>query len=201
VNHPRQAWLSDRSLLLTAGLAAAMLGCFIVLVYLPDSRAARTATLKLQQRQAELAEKMTRVRQLPELVDQVARLKPEYVADLDRLPSDPRVADFLRQVADTLVAEKIAKREVVPQTERADKGFSEMPVEIKFEAPFAAAFRVLARLEALDRVSRIETLKLTSVPDGKGIMHAELKIVVFHSNPSGPETVKSAAGMGKAARS
>jgi Tfp pilus assembly protein PilO len=201
VNQPRPAWLSDRSLLLTAALAAALLGCFLVLFYLPDSRAARAATLKLHERQAELAEKMTRVRQLPELVDRVARLKPEYVADLDRLPSDPRVADFLRQVADTLVAETIAKREVVPQAERAGPGFTELPVEIKFEATFAAVFRVLARLEALPRVSRIENLKLTAVPDGKGLMHAELKIVVFHSNPSGQENVKTATGLGKAARS
>ncbi len=201
MNNPRNLWRPDRSQLVTAGLAAAMLGCFLALVYVPDSRAARAATQKLQQRQAELAEKMTQVRQLPELVDRVARLKPEYAADLDRIPAEPRVAEFLRQVADTLAAETIAKREVVPQAERVGPGFAEMPVEIKFEGTFAAVFRVLVRLEALDRVSRIENLKLTSVPDGKGTMHAEVKIVVFHSNPSGQEAVKSAAGLGKAARS
>jgi Tfp pilus assembly protein PilO len=198
---PGGSWRPDRNQLLTAGLAVALLGCFVGLVYLPNSRAAQAAARTLQERQAELAERMTQVRQLPELVDRVARMEPEYAANLARIPSEPRVAEFLRQVADTLVAENIAKREVVPQGERAAQGFMEMPVDIRFEAPFAAVYRVLARLEALERVSRVESLRLSSVPDGKGIVHVEMKIVVFHSSPSGQEAVKSAAGPGKAARS
>jgi Tfp pilus assembly protein PilO len=144
---------------------------------------------------------MTMVRQLPELVDRVARLEPQYAANLARLPSEPRVAEFLRQVADALVAENIAKREVVAQGERAAQGVTEMPVEIRFEAPFAAAYRVLTRLETIERLSRVESLKLSSLPGGKGLVRVEMKIVIFHSSPSGQDAVKSAAGPGKAARS
>ena len=201
MNGPVGPWRPDRNQLLTAGLAAAMLGCFIVLVYLPHSRAAHAAVQELQERQAELAEKMTQVRQLPELVERVARMEPEYAADLARVPTEPRGAEFLRQVADALMAENTAKREVVQQGERAAQGFTEMPVEIRFEAPFAAAYRVLARLEAIERLSRVDSLKLSSLPDGQGLVRVEMKIVVFHSSPSGQEAVKSAAGPGKAARS
>lgn len=171
----------DRNQVMTLGVAAAMLGAFIGLVYVPNSRASSASERRLVERRAELAQKMKETRGLPQVQQEVAALEVEYKRDLARIPSEPKVPEFLRQVADILDAEKISQRSVLPEEQRASNGYVELPVEIGFDAPFGPAWRVLSKLEGLDRISRVEDIQFASVPGVADQVRVVMRVVIFHS--------------------
>jgi Tfp pilus assembly protein PilO len=200
MSQPASQERPDRGQLITIGVLVVMVACFVFVVYLPGARARKQMERQLQDRQAELAVKMSQTQELPHLVSRAAEMAQEYERELARIPSQPQMPEFLKTVADILEAEKITQREVVPHEQKVQSGYTELPVEITFEAPFRSAYRVLNRLESLDRVSRIDSVKFAAPVGNVGPVHVSVRMVIFHSSPAGKEAPGQLA-QGKAAQS
>jgi len=192
----------DRSQLVVGGVALAMLACFVAIVCVPNARALSRAAADLEAAEQLLSTKMNEVKELPEVAGTVARMKQQRDREMAKVPCESRLPEFLKTVADILRSESIAERELVPQRpkdvrieiewvgpatggaprkETLAVGYTELPINIMFQAPFAAAFRVLSKLERLARINHVETLKLSAVPRGApGRLLVEVQVVIYH---------------------
>ena len=189
----------DKGQILVLGAALAMLLSFVLAVYLPRNRALKAARSQLAEAEAELADKMALAAQLPQLERDVAARRVDHEMQLEMVPDQPMVPQFLGTVADILTSEGIAQRDLVPQAPHAEADHTELPIVISFDGPFAAAFRVLARLQGLNRINRVSSLKLALMPGEKDLIRVEMQVIVYHGSADGKESPQ-VAGAGRAAR-
>ena len=195
---PRVKSPLDHSQLIIIGVAVGMLACFIGLVCVPDARTLKRVKASLsdvEQRQTDRAEE---VKGLPELAEQVGKMKQEHLRSLTRIPDEGELPQFLGTVADILRDEGITQQELVPGNPRPTDKYVELPISIKFESTFPPAFRVLSRLEQLERINQVETLKFSVDPRSAGRLKVELSVVIYRGNRARPKPAQLAAVRGAA---
>jgi len=176
----------DRAQLLTVGLALGMVACFVGGVYWPNTRALDRAQADLKEARGQLAERLALAADLPQVAARVEALREKYERELLKVPPQPTVPQFLGKVADILQDEGVTQRNLVPQPARAKGNYAELPILINFEAPFMSAFRVLARLEQVERINRVASVALAAVPATEGRVRVEMAVIINHSLLAGP---------------
>ncbi|HOI55341.1 MAG TPA: type 4a pilus biogenesis protein PilO [Phycisphaerae bacterium] len=163
----------------TIGVALAMVGGFVVAFYVPNARKMKSAEATLAECQAELSMKLARSKDLPVLLDEVRTMEAGYERDVARIPSEPRIPEFLESVAAVMKEAGIVQRNVLPQAPRMRPSYVEQPMSIAFEAPYEAAYEVLRRIEGMDRITRVESLELVATPSDNGTVRVKMSVVVF----------------------
>jgi len=184
----------DRSPLVTLGVALAMVAVFLAAVYVPDTRRLRETREELQTAKTQLADALSLARELPQVAARVDAMKADYEHCMLRVPTQPMVPQFLETVADLLQAEGLVQRELVPQQPRSKGAYSELPIAIAYEGPFASVYRVMARLERLDRTNHVENIKFSVAPGQEGVVRVEMGVVIYYRNVESPARTTAAAG-------
>lgn len=185
----------DRGPLIVAGIALLMVACFVALICVPDHREHSELSARIEAAEQQLAAEMKEVEGLPQIAERVAANEPRYEETLLRLPRESRVPDFIGEVADILATQNVSKRDIVPDRPRATEQCTELPVRIRFEAPFAVVFAVLAELEMLTRINHVDEVKLSHIEGMPGHVLAELTVVIYYAPEStGAATVAARTG-------
>lgn len=188
--------LFDRSQLIVAGIAVGMLVCFIVLACVPDVR--RLSALESQLRDAEVQRETQRatIEPLPKIAKSVAQMKREHGSYTVRVPGEPQLPRFLGEVGNILKEEAVKQHEIVPRRP-AEKGkYTELAVDLRFESSWDKAYRVLARIEHLQRTNRVESLKYVSLVDGGDRIRVAMCVTVYYTHIRSGSGVKTAKGKG-----
>lgn len=189
----------DRSQVVVIGVAAAMLGCFIGLICVPDHQAEVRVGAELAEARKQLADKMLEINALPEVAKKVGGLKLKHAQHLARVPADPRLPEFLGVVANILKEEKgVTQIELVPQKPKATPTYCELPISIGFESSYVSVFRTLMQLESLTRVNHVRSLSLKAIPQGKGRVQVKMEVTVYNGNAES-KTSASVRADGRAA--
>jgi Tfp pilus assembly protein PilO len=163
----------------TVGAALAMVVGFVVVFWVPNARKMKLAETTLAECQAELSMKLARTKDLPVLLDEVRTMEPGYERDVARIPSEPRIPEFLESVASVMKEAGIGQRNVLPQAPRVRPNYVEQPMSIAFEAPYEAVYEVLKRIERMDRITRVENLEIAATPSDNGMVRVKMSVVVF----------------------
>jgi len=188
----------DRSQLIVIGVAVGMLACFIGLVCIPDHRSLKKIGAELETTEQLMVDLRTEAVRLPDISEQVAGLKERHMQHLVCVPQESNLAEFLGTVADILKSEGITQREVVPQRPRVHPEYYELPITMAFDSSFPSAFAVLARLEQMERVTRVESTQFSSLPQTNGRVQVEIQMVIYHTRTASEGPVQVAGGTGGA---
>lgn len=190
----RRIRLMERKQLVALLAAGVMLAVFALLVFVPKSQKLSKLRETLKETQAQLAEMSQRASEAPLVAADLEKLTPAYQQNLRRLPRENSTAEFLREVSAVLAEEETSRRELIPGAARPQTGYLELPISISFDSTFSGAYRALSRIEKLDRLSRVESVKMAAAADNSGLVRVELKLVVFQL----AETKKSTTTKGGA---
>lgn len=186
----RKRWAVDRQQFLILLVASVMVGSFVLLVLWP--------------RQKELADLGSVVTRQKDLVAEKVRASQEgiYVSaripalrrlqDLleRRLPPEPRLAEFLRAVADRIEAEPGVSHEIQRTTDTASAGVvPAVPLRLQLTGPYEGVHRCLAQIEELERLNRLCRVHIKRVGDGRVV--AEAEVLVYHLPPGLPVTAEA----------
>lgn len=175
-------------------VAGVMITVFVMLVYLPKAGHLKNLRAKLQESRQELADVTLRASRVPTVAAEVERLVPIHKQNMLRLPDDGRVPEFLHEVSAVLAQEETTRRELMPGAPRTETGYVELPITITFDSTFGGAFRTLARIERLERMSRVDSIRITAAPDQSGAVRVELRLVIFQIGvPQGAGSAKGKA--------
>ena len=101
----------------------------------------------------------------------------------ERLPDEPRLAEFLQAVDDCVKAEPGVTHEIQRTASAADGHVAAVPVRLRLAGPYEGVYRCLAGIERLERLTRFQRVHVARSEDGKGVV-AEAEILVYHLVPA-----------------
>ncbi len=119
-------------------------------------------------------------KQLPLLKEQVSRLK-QTIGDYDvSVPAQPDLGLFLQQVANLMSKHSLSEQLVAPDSEIEAEGMRCIPVNLQCRGRLVHIFEFFRQLQKLDRLIRIESVKLLNDKDFTGQIGMETKTVVYY---------------------
>lgn len=187
----------DRSQWVVIGVALAMLVCFVALVCVPDARKMSDLEARTAEAETQWAAQKTDVEALPQLSRHVADLKERAAALAVKVPTEPELPQFLGALADALKKAGARQHEIMPQPLREADKYTALPVQVSFEATYPAVYAILSRLEAMDRVVTVETLKVSKVLGENNQVSVEMRLAVYCSRTPAKAPAKQVAASGQ----
>jgi Tfp pilus assembly protein PilO len=176
----------DRRQMMPLIIGGAMVAAFALLVYVPKSAHLSRQRQALNDTRLQLAELSQRAAGAAAVRAEIENLLDTHQLNKQRVPREARVPEFLHEVSAVLADEETTRRELIPGAARSQGDYEELPITITFESSFAGAFRTLSRIEQLTRLSRVDSVKMTSAAGGTGLVRVELKLVIFQlASPQG----------------
>jgi Tfp pilus assembly protein PilO len=185
--------LFDRSQLILAGVVVAMLISFVALACVPDARRLDRINRELSEEETKWEMQRAQIEILPDVAKRVEELRVRFASQQGRVPEEANLPQFLGAVAKILTDEGARQHDLVPQQSRVAEKYIEVPIDVKFEASFRGAFRILARLEHLDRINLVESLKLTRGSGDSEWIAVDMRVIVYYAQPTaeGPQVARA----------
>jgi len=153
---------------------------FIWFGYLPLQRRL-TALNRAKAAQDRLIVKATLQRQqLPVLEEQLQQLQT-LVADFEaNVPTQRSLGVFLQQIANLMSEHNLSEQVVTPGKEIKADGLSCIPVGMQCTGRLVQIFEFYKRLQGLDRLVRIEQVRLTNDTDFSGQVSMQTKAFIYY---------------------
>ena len=102
---------------------------------------------------------------LVRLYNEVKELRTQLDGRGRYIPDEDRISMVLQDFSGLINAPGVTGQEIVTVKPGRYADYNILPVKIQFSAPFATAFDLVARIEQLSRVVRIDRLDIKAEPD------------------------------------
>jgi len=150
-----------------AGLAALVVGTLAIGLVPPMVRA-QVLEDQIDAARAELAKPNSGPEVLVDLENDLAQLREIAGEGMTPIPADADIAGLMGRLSTMFDMCGLGAREVTTgQAEQLEEA-SSMPMSVAVQGRFPAILRVLIEIESLDRLVRIERLRLTGLHERKG---------------------------------
>ncbi|HLB73172.1 MAG TPA: type 4a pilus biogenesis protein PilO [Sedimentisphaerales bacterium] len=170
----------ERRQIVLFGAAVLMVGGFVLFRYLPLRE--RMATVKLTKAAERKAvnEEATQDRLLPVLEEQ-ARDLSESIGDYEaKIPLERELGAFLGRITDLMNEHNLKEQVVTPGGEVKSGELNCIPVDIQCRGNLAEMFEFFKGLQSLERLVRIEQIKLSNDADFSGEVRLETRAVIYY---------------------
>lgn len=157
-----------------------MIAGFIVVRFLPlrkkikDIRSLRTQT-KLAIEKASI-----QAQQLPALRDQLAQTRTKVGNYTANIPTQRDLGLFLQQIADLMNEHELKEQMVQPGKETRAEGLNCILVSMQCRGGLEQIFEFYRSLQKLDRLIRIEHVKLVNKKDYSGQVTMKTEAVIYY---------------------
>jgi len=126
-------------------------------------------------------------RQLPVLKEQLQKLQ-ETVSNYEvNVPTQRDLGGFLQQIANLMTDHNLSEQVVAPSKEIEADGLSCIPIKMKCKGRLAQVFQFYKRLQRLDRLVRVEQVKLVNDSDFSGEVSMETQAVIYYRPEAEPD--------------
>lgn len=161
-------------------VAAVTIGGFLLLRYLPlRSRMKATEQTRAAQTLA-IGKGTADSRQLPLLKEQLLKLRTKLGSCEANIPQESNLGVFLGSVADLMKEHSLTEQVIEPAEEIKADRFHCIPVRMQCKGRLIQIFEFHRRLQSLDRLVRIEQVKLRNDSDFSGEVSMETKAVIYY---------------------
>jgi len=159
--------------------AALAVAAFYLVIYQPQSRQAMQLADRIVSQQKELSAETATAQNLPMVEAQVKSLN-DHMAGLKRVPTQPDIGDFIRDINQLSQESSLTKLDVQPGAARQSAIYDERPVKLTFQGDFAGVFQFLQGVEGLQRLTRVQSVKLHGVTGKAGVVAAEVTVCIYY---------------------
>jgi len=187
----RKRWAVDRQQFLILLVAAVMMTSFVLLVCWPQERELTALGQALEHERGVVSQKVLASNEGVYVSARMPGLRMAQGVLCRRLPSAPRLAEFLGAVAERVADEPDVTHEI-ERGEAPPRGLpgpaSAVAVRVRLSGPFDGVYRCLGAIESLERLSRLWRVRCVK-SENAGCAVAEADILVFYL----PESDRQAA--------
>ncbi|MHC4659408.1 MAG: type IV pilus inner membrane component PilO [Planctomycetota bacterium] len=175
----------ERRQIVICAVAGAMVGGFVLFRYLPLRKRIKTVEqTKAAQRDA-VTKALAEQGQLPILKEQLRKLKTT-VGDYEaRVPGHGDLGPFLHRIANLMNEHNLREQRVQPGKEVEAEGLNCIPVSMQCKGGLKQIFEFFYSLQALERLVRIERVKLENDKDFSGELSMRTDTVVYYRPRAG----------------
>jgi Tfp pilus assembly protein PilO len=161
-------------------VAIMSIGGFVLFRYLPMHKTFKAVEqLKTAQRLI-IAKGISDSEQLPLFTDQLTKFK-EGIGDYENsIPQQKTLGLFVHQMADLMNQHQLEEQEIAPGAETETDGLNCIPVSIQCKGQLKQIFTFFRELQGLDRLIRIQQVKLINDQDFRGQVSMETDVVIYY---------------------
>lgn len=170
----------DRQQVTICAMAAAIVCVFVLFWYLP----LRSKTSAIKHAKAERAMSIAKgaadARQLPLLEEQLLKLEAKLGDYEANIPEQRSHGVFLHRIAELMKEHNLSEQVITPGEELEADKFNCIPVSMRCKGKLAQISEFYRRLQNLDRLVRIEKVKLSNDNSYSGQINMETEVVVYY---------------------
>ena len=191
--------LSHRRRQVWVGVVAVLfVGDFVLCGYIPsrqrlksleDAKTEQRRTIDMADAQGE---------ELPALKKKLANMQRIVESFDTSVPAESALGTFLEQIAGIMTECRLTDQVVLPGKEWETSNVNGVPIRITCKGTLTDLFNFFRRLEALDRLVRIEKTALVNDNNLTGLISMQTEAVIFYQSPKQRKT--SGAAVAEAAR-
>ena len=161
-------------------IAAAIIGGFVLFRYLPLQKRIKAVKGAGAAQMLAITKGQAESKQLSVLKEQKLLLQ-QVVGNYDiNIPTQRALGGFLQRIADLMNEHNLGGQVVTPREEIRAGELNCIPLDIQCKGRLAKIFGFYKRLQSLDRLVRIEQVKLENDADFGGEVTMRTKAVVYY---------------------
>ncbi len=166
-------------------LAFSMVIGFVLLRYLPLQKRIKDVEQRRAEQRLAIAEAQRRSEQMPVLEEQLLKLQRTVGNYETNIPAQRDLGVFLQQIANLMDEHNLKEQQVQPGKEIKADTLNGIPVNIQCKGKLKQIFEFYRRLQKLDRLVRIEQVRLENDRDFSGEVSSQTKVVVYYRTDKG----------------
>ena len=160
--------------------AVVMIGGFVLFRFLPLHKKAEAAKQAKNTQNLIIAKGISDSEQLPLFMDQLHKLKTKLSNFEADIPMQRELGSFVHEIADLMNQYKLKQQEITPHQEIESDGLNCIPVSIQCKGSLKQIFNFNQRLQNMDRLIRIQQVKLVNDSDYKGEVLMKTDVVIYY---------------------
>jgi|WetSurMetagenome_2_1015567.scaffolds.fasta_scaffold90574_3 hypothetical protein len=184
----KRRWAIDRQQLLILLATAVMLTSFCLLVVWPRHCELQDLGWILTHERERVSEKVRMSQDGLYVSARLAALRGLGDRLEDRMPDEPRLAEYLQVIDDSVRAEAGVTYDIQLAPVGIDAAVATVPIRLRLVGPYEGVYRSLAAMERQERLTRFEHVRVHRSEGGKEVV-AEVEIRIYHL----PSTEEAAA--------
>lgn len=177
--------LRERQQITICVVAGVTVCIFLLFLYLPLHRQINAVRQTKAAQVLTISKGATDSRQLPLMKEQLLELKTRLGDYEANIPVQNTFGGFLGRIADLMNQNNLKEQEITPGEEVKTDKFNCIPVDIRCKGKLTQIFKLYSQLKTLDRLIRIEQVKLSNENDYKGQVSMETKAVIYYRAKAG----------------
>jgi Tfp pilus assembly protein PilO len=161
-------------------IAGVIVSVFVLFCYLPLRKNMSTVKQAKAEQMQTIAKGMAAAEQLPVLKEQLQKLRSELQDYEAKVPEQRDFGAFLGRITDLMNEQSLKEQSIEPgEMVEADK-FKCIPVNMQCKGRLTQIFNFYECLQALDRLIRIEQVKLSNDTGYNGQVSMETKAIIYY---------------------
>ncbi len=171
---------------ITICVVAGVVVCvFMLFWYLPLRKKIKAIRQTKAAQSVVIAKGAADSRKLPLMNEQLLELQARLANYEANIPEQNTFGGFLGRIADLMNENNLTEQEITPGEEiKADK-FNCIPVTMRCKGKLTQIFKLYRQLQRLDRLVRIELVKLSNDSDFSGQVSMETKAFIYYRAKTG----------------
>jgi len=165
--------------------AAVMAGGFVLLRYLPLQKKIKAVREAQAGQRLAIAKASAESEQLPALKEQLLKLQMALGNYEENIPVQRSLGAFLHRIANLMNEHNLNGQLIQPGKEIEGEKLNCIPVSMQGKGRLKQIFEFFRRLQSLDRLVRIEQVKLVNDRDFSGEVSMQTKAVIYYRTEAG----------------
>ncbi len=173
-------FLRERQQVMICGMAGVVVCVFMLFWYLPLHKKIKTIRQTRAAQSLAIAKGAADSRQLHLMKEQLLELQTVLANYEANIPDKNTFGGFLGGIADLMNENNLKEQEITPGEEiKADK-FNCIPVTMRCKGELVQIFKLYRQLQTLDRLVRIEQVRLSNDREFSGQVSMETKAFIYY---------------------
>lgn len=156
------------------------MGGFVLFRYLPLRSKMKALRQTKSAQSLTIAKGVADNKQLILLKEKLSKLQHKLEKYEANIPVNSDIGVFLHTIADLMNEHKLAEQVIEPRKEIKADNISCIPVKMQCKGKLAQIFEFYRELQGLDRLVRIEQVKLSNNKDFNGRVSMEAKAIIYY---------------------
>ena len=173
-------YFKERQQIIICVVAGLVVCVFMLFWYLPLHKKMEAIRQTKAAASLAIAKGAADSRQLPLIKEQLQELQEKLAKYEANIPDKNTFGGFLGRIADLMNENNLKEQEITPGQEiKADK-FNCIPITMRCKGKLDQIFRLYRQLQTLDRLVRIELVKLSNDSDLGGQVTMETRAFIYY---------------------
>jgi Tfp pilus assembly protein PilO len=161
-------------------IVGAMVSGFVLFRYLPLQKRIKAVEQARAAQTLAIAKASAEIRQVPALIGQLLKLQRTVGNYEANVPRQRALGVFLQQIANLMNENALREQLIQPGKEVEGEELNCIPVNIQCKGRLKQIFEFFKSLQVLDRLVRIEQIKLVNDGDFSGEAGMQTKAVIYY---------------------